>query len=215
MRVAIKLVLAGLATAIVLSLAVGGAFARRFETSERGFLARWTAERPLILGAAGNRISCPVTLEGSFHSRTLSKVCGQLVGYITAAQISGTEPPCKGGTMTVLGETLPWHVQYNSFAGTLPNIARIRIALVGIQITARLAGLGNLCLITTTQANPTMADFRLTGGRAESLTLLPEFTFPLAGAACFLVGNGSFEGATAVLGTLVVPQVSITVRLVQ
>jgi hypothetical protein len=214
MRVGIKLVLAGLATAIVLSLAVGAASARRFEVSERGFLARWTTDRPLIVNIAGNRISCPVTLEGSFHSRTTSKVCGQLVGYITTAQFAGTEPPCKGGVLDPLAETLPWHIQYSRFAGTLPAITRIRILLVGLQVGGIANGI--VCLLASTQASPIGMDINLVGGRADSITLLAEFGIPVRGEfICSLAGNASLEGTAPIVGTLITPQVAITVRLVQ
>lgn len=199
-----KLVFAGLAATILMSLAVGSASARRIETSEQGFLARWTTESPLIFSAAGNRVSCPVTLEGSFHSKTLSKVCGQLVGHISTAQVPPASPPCQGGTATALTETLPWHIQYVSFAGTLPRITRIRLQLVGARFAITAGGV--TCLAGTTQAHPAVSDVNVsaTTGEATSLRALPEFTIPLGGEfICGFAGNGSFEGTTRILGSLV------------
>jgi hypothetical protein len=210
MRNSTKLVLAGLSAALLLSLAVGSASARRIETSERGFLVRFSE---LSFNAAGNRVSCPVTLEGSFHSRTLSKVSGQLIGYITQAQVPSTEPPCVEGTATALTTTLPWHIQYNSFAGRLPTISRIRITLVGARFQVHPRN-SVTCLAGTTQANPSAGDINVeAGGGATTLRALPEFTIPLEGF-CGIAGNGNFEG-TGEIFTLVTPQVRITVRLVQ
>jgi hypothetical protein len=212
MRNTTKLVFAGLAATIVMSFAVGTASARRISTSEQGFLARWTN---LVFEGAGVKISCPVTLEGSFHSRTLSKVSGQLIGHVTRAQVpTGLAPPCIGGKATALTETLPWHIQYNSFAGTLPNITRIRIALIGAKFQIEEGTF--LCLAATTQARPAMGDVEVTGGSANRLRALPEFTIPLGGEFfCSVSGqSGNFSG-TAEVFTLVTPQARITVRLVQ
>jgi hypothetical protein len=214
MRNPAKLGLAGLVATCLLAFAVGTAWARRIELSEQGFLARWTTTRPLIVNVAGMSVSCPVTLEGSFHSRTLSKVCGQLIGYITSAQIPSTSPPCEGGTMTALAGSLPWHVQYNSFTGTLPNITRIRITMIGFRVATTPTG-SITCLVGTTQTKPLAGDININGSHtAESFTMLPEFRIPGEGF-CSVAGEASVSGTTAVLGTLVTPQVSITVRLVQ
>jgi hypothetical protein len=207
----IKLTLAGMTATIALSFAVSGASARRIQTSEQGFLARWTN---VAFNAGGNRISCPVTLEGSFHSKTTSKVCGQLIGYVTRAQIPGAAPPCVGGTATMLTETLPWHIQYNSFAGRLPSITRIRVTIV--QTRFQIASGGVTCLAGSTQEHPEGGDINIgASGEGRTLTALPEFTIPLGGEfLCNIAGNGNFEGTGEVF-TLATPQVRLTVRLVQ
>src|SRR5580765_3632601 len=108
MRTRSKLLLAALATTAFMSIAVSSANARRFEISNQRFRAVWTF---LEFTANGHVILCPVTLEGSFHSRTLSKVSGQLIGYVTNAFVPATE--CvTGGRARALTETLPWHMQY-------------------------------------------------------------------------------------------------------
>lgn len=204
MRHTTKLVLAALVATILMSFAVGSASARRIETSEQGFLVRWTS---LSFNAAGNRVSCPVTLEGSFHSRTLSKVCGQLIGYVSTAQV-GPASVCQAGSATVLTESLPWHILYVSFAGELPRIERIRIKLIGaaFRISAGIA-----CLATTTHTNPAVGDINVeASGGANTLTALREFSIP---TNCPFV-SGNFEGTGEVF-TLITPQRRIFVRLVQ
>jgi hypothetical protein len=42
---------------------------------------------------------CQVTLEGSLHTRTIAKVQGALIGYITTARLA-----CSSGSLTILPE---------------------------------------------------------------------------------------------------------------
>jgi len=73
-------------------------------------------------------VACPVTLEGSFHSSSIAKISGALVGYVTRASVNGAA--CTGGTTSFETATLPWHVTYESFEGVLPRITRIRRRLI-------------------------------------------------------------------------------------
>jgi hypothetical protein len=130
MRTRRKLPLAGLVAMAVVCFAVGIASARRIQISNQRFVLIWTS---LNFEATGSSISCPVTLEGSFHSSTISKVSGQLIGYVTSAKTQGTQPPCVGGTFRWLTETLPWHVRYRSFIGVLPNISAIFLQIIGVS----------------------------------------------------------------------------------
>jgi hypothetical protein len=117
--------LIALTAALVVVIAASAASANRLTISERNFLIRWA---PLTFAStAGSSIRCSLTLDGSFHSSTISKVTGSLIGYINAGTIAGTsgngkEAICTGGTATLLRETFPWHVQYDGFSGTLPRI---------------------------------------------------------------------------------------------
>jgi hypothetical protein len=155
-----KIVLAALASALVLGAATGVAQARRFEVSNRAIRIIWTE---LIYNGGGQEIRCPVTYEGSFHSRTISKVSGSLVGYIYNASIGS----CSGGGVErYLTETLPWHVQYNSFTGTLPNISTVTLAVIGLSWRVeRIAAFGSGCLFRSTQARPLFGVVSLEAGR--------------------------------------------------
>ncbi len=120
MRSDIKLLSSGVAAALVLAIGVAGAQARRFELSSQTIRAIWT-ELPFILGESTPR--CPVTLEGSFHSKTLSKVSGELVGYITRARTRKGAENCASNwgalfldTEEGFAQTLPWH------AAAVPHI---------------------------------------------------------------------------------------------
>jgi hypothetical protein len=132
---AVKFTLAALAAALMLASAVSTASARTLSITNQSFRVTW---RSLEFDGGIVTIRCPVTLEGSFHSRTIAKIEGSLIGYITRAianqnactngrgiPFNGTEP-YNGGTAS---QTLPWHVTYEAFEGTLPNISSIDILL--------------------------------------------------------------------------------------
>jgi hypothetical protein len=173
-----KALLAAASAAVLLSLAVGTASARRIEFSETHWMAVWSEIEPWVIEEVGELsppISCPVTLSGSIHSRTISKVSGQLIGYVTRAMF-GT---CRGGRAIVLPATLPWHIRYLSFSGTLPNIEFIRVAIVGLGIQSEEAG-GRTCLYLTTEARPATATFRGAGNnwtriKWENASSIPRF----------------------------------------
>jgi hypothetical protein len=119
------------------------------------------------LGFAGATIRCRVTLEGSFHSLTVTKVSGQLIGAVTRAIFD--EPNCTGGKQRALSEKLPWHVKYISFTGTLPNITRVTIALIGVQWLVEAFGFVS-CLYTSSDARPFRGIItREAGGVATSI----------------------------------------------
>jgi hypothetical protein len=93
-------------------------------------------------------VACPVTIEGSYHSATIRKVRGALIGVITRAVINGNNPPCEGGRATILQETLPWHITYDEFMGMLPNINRFSSDVRGIAVrfAVVILGFSNICL---------------------------------------------------------------------
>jgi hypothetical protein len=209
MRTRSKLLIAGLTAALMLTMAVAGASASRLSVSSRTFRIVWN---PLTLsttsGIAGP-IRCPVTLEGSFHSATIRKTAGALVGYITRGTTVAAS--CAGGTATVNQGSLPWHVRYRAFLGTLPAFEGVQLALIGAEFRVNAGGLN--CTTTTTATEPavgtalTNASGVVTGMKAEE-----RFTIPLEGAFCGFGGRGTFSGTgtTTVLGA----STAITVRLI-
>jgi len=145
-----KLLLALLIAAVALGACVGGASANRLSFSSGPFRAVFgepVGEPPPHI------IACSATFEGSFHSSTIAKVSRSLIGYITRAAFR--EETCRGGHMRALRETLPWHLQYEGFSGTLPNITQIAAAAIGVAILAEFAAFpGSSCLIRTTAEEP-------------------------------------------------------------
>jgi hypothetical protein len=209
MRTHNKHAVAALTAAAFMLLAVSTAAARRLEASNQRFLGIWTSLEFTVEGLSP--ILCPMTVEGSFHSRTISKVSGSLIGYLTNARIRA---PCTNGTATVLTATLPWHVRYSSFSGTLPNITRVALQLVGTAF--RVESGGSVCLVRTTAAAPAIGNIELSGGVGQILRADETRLIPLnEGGVCdFFSLNGSFRGSAEVflLGSTTT---RITVRLVQ
>lgn len=203
-----KMLAVGFAASLMLALAVSSASARRFELSSQSYRIVWN---PLVFAGVeitNARVSCPVTLEGSFHSSTLSKVAEQLVGYVSRA-IVGT--PCVGGSARANTETLPWHVRYASFTGTLPNITSIVLHLVGASFVIESEAISGVkCRYTTKAGEPGI-------GTANRNTTTGEISGLAAGGVIasetFLCPRGTFSGTGRV--TVQGGTAAITVRLVQ
>ena len=124
MRRLTKLVIVALTVSLYFTFA-GTASAGRFGLSEDHFTVVWND-----LDFAAGTIACSVTFEGSFHSRTIVKSVGSLIGFITEAEVG----PCDAGEARVLKIDLPWHVWYQSFAGRLPLITSIRVAILDVSV---------------------------------------------------------------------------------
>lgn len=140
-----KLVLAALGSALLLAAFVGSASANRLSQNETGFRDIYT---PLtFVPSFGTAARCPVTLEGTFHSRTITKTEGTLVGFVTRVSV-GT---CESGRARADTETLPWHIQYGGFTGTLPNITGITQYLIRptFEIGGEIFGQPVTCRYTT------------------------------------------------------------------
>lgn len=163
MRTRSKLLLASVAATAIFAFAVGTASANRLENpvAERGFRATWTS---LTLEAGGRRIACPITLEGSFTARTFAKRARTSIGLVNRA----TRGTCSEGTGSILTETLPWDVEYNSYGGTLPNIERVTLLLIRASFRASN---GIACLAGTEANEPARAIVRVNSGSITELEM--------------------------------------------
>lgn len=131
-----KLALSTVAASLLLAAVVSTASAGRLSVSNQNIRATWASIEFNAEGLAV--IRCPLTLEGSFHTRTIAKTARALIGAVTRAIVNqagcsnGIGAPFNGterynGTTTP--NTLPWHITYESFTGTLPNITAINLLL--------------------------------------------------------------------------------------
>ncbi len=143
----VKCLLAMALAAVALGALVGTASANRLSFSSSTLRGTWASTE--FAGGFGT-VRCSMTIEGSLHSRSIVKTAGALIGYITRASIG----PCATGSATVLTATLPWHIRYSSFSGTLPNISRITANVIGMGLQIREPTLGITCLATSTAAEP-------------------------------------------------------------
>jgi len=224
MRLTLKLGLAALLAASVMATAVGIASARNLSVSNQNFRIVWT---PLEFNAPeGTRVRCNVTMDGTFHTRTIAKVANALLGYVTRAIVE--QPSCResvfntavraipwNGTETSLGATiansLPWHVTYLTFTGTLPNISGVGLLLHRVRFTLEIP-------LTSCLASYGRDDTRLTGtvnlSSGVATTLTPGTNraprFQLIRGTC--PPEGSFSGPGAI--TLFNNTSRITVTLI-
>jgi hypothetical protein len=156
-----------LSATAMLAAVVSTASAGRLSYSAETFRATWT--RMTFSGTPGGAVECEVVLAGRLHTRTMNKVNLSLMGYLTAANVTR----CARGSATVLRETLPWHMRFSSFAGTLPNILSIRTLVIGFSVFIREPAFGSTCLARSTPEEPaTLTHNRETGtGAVASFTV--------------------------------------------
>jgi hypothetical protein len=210
MRKYTKLALLSITAMLLMAVAVSSASAGRLSTSNQNIRVTW---RRLEFRAGESALArCAVTLEGSFHSRTITKTTNALLGYVTRAIVG----PCSAGAATVLTATLPWHITYQSFAGTLPNITRVRILLVNASFL--IEQFGFRCLARTTAASPASGEIALgAGGRAEGLKPDERVEIPTTSGGGFgcpsAAGNFATEAGDPGVVTLLGTSTSINVTL--
>jgi hypothetical protein len=203
--------LATVMAALTLMVTAGSATAGRLSVNNKEFRVTWVTLRAI---AGGNIIGCPVTLEGSFHSATVRKATGALIGHVSRAIVIGTEGPCTGGTVTVLSATLPWHLQYRGFTGTLPRIRTVLLRLIGVSVSVRPSGLV-ACLARTTEEEPAEAEALLNEVTGAITGLRPneEAVILLENSLCGFAGEFHYGGTGQVfrLGTT---NQNVSIRLI-
>lgn len=202
MRSRSKLLLTGLTAALVLAAAVGTSSANNLSISSGSFRIIWA--RLSLNNNSGliPPVICPVTLEGSFHRATTTKTRGSLIGYVTRASVgtSGSSTAtCEGGTATILTASLPWHVTYEGFTGSLPRPSGIIILLRRASFAIN-AGTGVCLAVTGQEANENAAGVAnlSSDGTITSLSVLEERTIRLTGGFPCELARGFFRGTATV-----------------
>jgi hypothetical protein len=119
MRLHTKLIVTALAATALFASLAASATARNISITNRNIRVVF---EPLAFNSEVARVSCRVTMEGSFHCATISKVNRALIGYISrATSDAGT---CRSSAFSITGvvrqETLPWHLTYLGFRERLP-----------------------------------------------------------------------------------------------
>jgi hypothetical protein len=160
-----KLLLAVVGATVLLGALVSTASAGRLSSSSSTLRATFREVR--FAGGFGTTI-CAVTLEGSLHSRTIAKVANALIGYITRAALGS----CTQGSATILTETLPWHVRYVGFTGTLPNIGSLITSVSRASFQIREPVFGITCLAASTDARPTTGTYTREAGGALTTAVI-------------------------------------------
>ncbi len=199
---AIRHVLTTFTTIVMLITIITTANANRLVVSNQQVRVVWEKLEFGIPPIEGT-MRCLLTLEGSFHERTITKIRGLLAGYVTRAAVGNSV--CTGGQMTILSELLPWHIRYESFSGTLPNIAGLTISLIRMGFIITFGG--NNCRVVSTVASPFRLIASIGGGaiaglRIDESTFIPFSNGP-GGTLCTLA-SGAFRGTSrpvTLLGT--------------
>jgi hypothetical protein len=214
MRTIAKALMTALAAAALLAAATSTAVAARLEVSNQGIRAEWVELILASSSAGGNpSLTCELTLEGTFHSKTFRKVSGALIGYITRAITN--EHACEGsGTIpdaaaSILEETLPWHILYRGFTSSLPNIPIIKLTLSQIALEVYNLPLGARCLYR----GPVQGEFVREAAGAGRLRADETFGIPRVEGSV-LCPNPGFFGGTSNFVTLLGRGSSITIRLI-
>jgi hypothetical protein len=214
-----KLLATGLVAVCALAVTTGAASARRFELSSQSFRIVWTIFRVGNEGAGEPEIRCPITLEGTFHSRTFSKVANLQIGVVTRAIASTTRPPCSfnngAEAFRLLEATVPWEVLYVSFTGTLPRIERIRLSIVGFAFL--ITFFTRSCLYQPSAGAQALGDLSLSTETGEVSRFRWDETRPIPGRLenpfPICPGTERLEGTGTV--TVLNSTTRITIRLVQ
>ena len=191
MRTRSRLFIVALSAIAVLGVAVGTASANRLENSASagGFKIVWSA---LKFEGSGFSVTCPVTLEGNFSAQTIVKRAGTTMGSVTGAALNAAG--CTGGSATVLTETLPWTVAYNSYSGTLPTITRVTQNMIGASFRIHPSG-GPECLARTETAEPARGIATVSGTEARELEADPTAEIGTTGGfLCTFSSKGHFSG---------------------
>jgi len=173
-----KLLLAVVGATVLLGALVASASAGRLEISSLNTRVTWA--RINYTGGFGT-VECEAVIEGTYHSRTIVKTTGSLVGYVTAANITR----CARGGATVNRETLPWHDRFNGFTGTLPNITTVGGRVVGTSWRIREPTFGITCTATAEENHAIIGNYTLSAGTVAEVSV----GITGGGISC-----GSFEG---------------------
>ncbi len=148
------------AAALLLGLGTN-ASANHISTTSRTIKATWRSWE--FIPPIGETFRCPVTLEGSLHSSTIAKVVGALLGFITRASINSSA--CAGIHATILQASLPWHMRYRGFTGTLPSITRIETGIIGLAFLIE-GTFGIECLYISSTTEPTIVNYNVSAAHA-------------------------------------------------
>jgi hypothetical protein len=194
MRFRVRALMLGALVIVVLSATVTPVSANRLSLSTDWTTRAWrgTWANLTFRSAEGATAICLLTLEGSFHTNTFTKTRSTLVGYVTDDR--ATELECHA-----LRRNLPWHIQYEAFSGTLPNITNVTLRLIGVELSFRPEGWPGFCLIRSTEANPLIQSLtRESGGAITSAAL--SGAFGTSFESCFEI-RFTVEGASRSFGT--------------
>ncbi|HKG40215.1 MAG TPA: hypothetical protein VKB25_14590 [Conexibacter sp.] len=193
-----KLLLAVVGASVLLGALVSSASAGKLSSSSQTNTVLW---RTMNFAGGFGTVECEVRISGSLHTRTFTKTVGSLIGYIT----EGTILRCSRGSTTINRGSLPWHVRYRDFTGTLPNITGKSGIIIGVEYSIREPLFGITCSVRKENSS-TIGTYTISGGtvtRAEPSGTSPcaSFTGTLSGAETNV--TATLTGTTRITVTLI------------
>lgn len=199
MHISAKAGLTALLAALLLAVAISSSSARNFSVSNQNIRATWSS---LEFASSLVTIRCQVTLEGSFHSRTVAKVARTLVGAITRAVLK-TEG-CTNGQASA--RALPWHITYEGFTGVLPNVTSVRLLVSRFLLHRVISGItcdygtatDNITLAANINAASEVTELSPVAGRNTASLLEGGAFCPATGS----MNSAAGDGRVALLGTV-------------
>jgi hypothetical protein len=219
MRTTAKLGLTALVAALVLASAIGTASARSLSVSEQSFRSTFSS---LEFASEIVTIRCRVTLEGSFHTRTIAKTANALVGALTRVIVA--HPGCTNGEAWADNGTeaeplgtapnkLPFHLQYKSFTGTLPAITAVTLAVSRASFVTQATFFGLQCRgrygRPEDQINAAAA--REAGGAITTLTASGEARLvEQLGSSAVCPATGRFSGTGTIVNLSTGARITVT-----
>ncbi len=196
MRNRARAALAALAAAASLAAFASTASANDLLGNEVEMYFDW---EELTFEAGGFEVTCPVTFLNDLHSLFIEKTYGLLVGFVDHAQVAAAE--CAGGGLTFQAGTLPWHLTYKSFTGTLPTPTQVTFLLRRMGFTVSSGGITCLGVTDAADSMDLILDLN-PEGRVLSVTVDPDFVINIddvgGGFLCDMVGTVRAFGTGAV-----------------
>lgn len=186
-----KAVLAGLAAIMALALSAGLASANR-GISASPSTNTITFPRLSLEGGIGSPVTCSVTLNTTLHA-SVAKVADTLAGNANVTVSTGS---CSNGNAGILagrsratGPQGPYHVTYQAFGGTLPNITSVTLRIENVTFWIELPG------VATCLTNGSVdIDGTSTGGNPASGMNVSRSGIPLTGGILCIFASGSMTG---------------------
>jgi hypothetical protein len=133
-----KLTLMTLLSLTIIASIAGSALARTGLVSTPSSVTETGAFQ--IEGGLGNPTRCSITLNITMHA-SVAKTAGALVGLsritVSTTRCSSGDGGLIVGGIHVTGAQGPYHMQYSSFAGTLPSITSVSLNVVGVSFWIR------------------------------------------------------------------------------
>ncbi len=188
-----NIITAALAVTAVAVLGAGPASARSALTTSPSSSVLWVPQ--LMINGGFGSVRCAMTLSQTLHA-SIPKIRGALAGNAHLAFSTGA---CASGNMGILaggrratGLSGPYHLQYQSFSGTLPNIFSVGLAIVGVSFWIQEPTFGITCLTSEPQSIPIAVGISNPADRASvtAATILLEGGFGCGFLSASMTGSG-------------------------